>query len=143
MKKYEYAGISPAEILENERGTLKFEQRQGVGEYQQRVDQRQHNKKLILKYMNEVGQNGWEFVGVIEYQLLPYRGMLVFRREIEEEAGNEEEILRDSMLEAHKISEDEIKEAFKEENPDKHILWRGKITDQYKEFKKDYLDNLE
>jgi hypothetical protein len=39
-------------------------------------------------------------------------------------------------------SEDELKDIFLEENPGKNVIWKGKTTDTYKNWKKDYIKNL-
>jgi len=116
------------------------------------------NLDYVKAWFKKMYENGWEFKGVLEYEELPFNGVIIMDRKIKlipikktekgklleakpEELEKEvlkvaEEIVLKKQIEIHQEAESlHLYKEFEEKNPGKHAVYQGKETKQFQEWK--------
>lgn len=84
---YEVKMISPFEILKYKKGVLGIMPGPVANSYGTELHK---NRELIVEFINDMGKEGWEMIGAFNYESIPYKGAIVFRRAITGEEELEE-----------------------------------------------------
>ena len=129
---WDYRLVAIASIIRSRRGVLNLGSGQVVGLDQSKMAKRLANQRIIEEYFVQVGLEGWEIVGQISTESLPYNGMLLIKKRIPITEDKEPEI---------STAIPDFKEELKtgkyrkfEAETGKNAVWNGKETKAYKDW---------
>lgn len=129
---WDYRLVAIASIIRSKRGVLNLGSGQAVGLQQSRIAKRLANQRIIEEYFVQIGIDGWEVVGQISTESLPYSGMILIKKRIPIVDEQEPEITT-----AVPDYKEELKKGTYrkfENDTHKNAVWKGKETQAYKDW---------
>ena len=126
QEHWDYRLISVADIIRNKRGILNLSGGAVVGLEQSRRAKRLANQRIIEEYFVKIGLEGWEVVGQLDSESLPYNGMILVKKRVPIVEDKEPEVTVTDPDYSEEVKNGLYRQF--ERETQKNAVWNGKET---------------